>query len=86
MQSFEFGTAGGAAGAKDAELAQTLGHHPSAFDSCVPTGMHGPTCIFLANLTHFSPQVLLSNDGKGTPVALFNAAIPCKCRYGDRRE
>jgi hypothetical protein len=24
------------------------------FFSCIPTGMHGPTCIFLANLTPFS--------------------------------
>ena len=26
-----------------------------------------------------APQILLSNDGKATPVALFNAAMPCKC-------
>ena len=23
---------------------------------CIPTGMHGPTCIFWVNLTPFSPQ------------------------------
>ena len=26
----------------------------SAFCSCIPTGMHGPTCIFWANLTPLS--------------------------------
>ena len=26
-----------------------------------------------------APQMLLSNDGQATPVALFNAAMPCKC-------
>lgn len=31
-----------------------------------------------------APQMLLSD--KGTPVALFNAAMPCKCGYGDHRE
>jgi hypothetical protein len=28
--------------------------------------------------------VLLSNDALRRPVALFNAAMPCKCRYGSR--
>jgi hypothetical protein len=28
--------------------------------SCIPTGMHGPTCIFWANLTPFSLQGLRS--------------------------
>jgi hypothetical protein len=28
----------------------------SAFFSCIPAGMHGPTCIFWANLTRFSLQ------------------------------
>ena len=27
---------------------------PSAFFSCIPTGMRGPTRIFWANLIHFS--------------------------------
>jgi hypothetical protein len=29
----------------------------SAFYSCVPTGMHGPTCIFWGNLTPSSVQL-----------------------------
>jgi hypothetical protein len=33
-----------------------------------------------------APQVLLSNDGKHTPVALFNAAMPCKCEYGNKNK
>jgi hypothetical protein len=31
----------------------------SAFYRCIPTGMHGPTCIFWANLTPFSLKHLL---------------------------
>jgi hypothetical protein len=38
---------------KDAKLAQKLGE-TSVFSSCIPAGMHGPTCIFWANLTPFS--------------------------------
>ena len=30
-----------------------------------------------------APQVLLSQDGKRRPVALYNAAMPCKCGYGN---
>ena len=42
------------AGEKDAKLAQKLGQ-PQLFCSCrSPTGMHGPTCTFWANLTPFS--------------------------------
>ena len=37
---------------KDNKSAQ-VGPSP-AFYRCVPTGMHGPTCIFWANLTDFS--------------------------------
>lgn len=29
-----------------------------------------------------APQVLLSKDGQRRPVALFNAAMPCRCHYG----
>ena len=29
-----------------------------------------------------APQVLLSNDGLRTPVALYNAAQGCSCHYG----
>eukprot|EP01052_Picozoa_sp_SAG31_P007800 SAG31_NODE_378_length_16503_cov_28.830041_7_plen_178_part_00 len=32
-----------------------------------------------------APQILLSSDGKRTPIALYNAAMPCKCKYGDSR-
>ena len=32
-----------------------------------------------------APQVLLSNDGRRKPVALFNAAMPCKCGYGSQK-
>ena len=31
----------------------------SAFYGCIPFGMHGPTCIFWANLTPFSLKHLL---------------------------
>ena len=34
----------------------------SAFYSCVPTGMHGPTCIFWANLTAFSLRATLHSS------------------------
>ena len=36
----------------------------SAFYSCFPTGMHGPTFIFWAKLTHFSrqPTVLIMDE------------------------
>jgi hypothetical protein len=36
----------------------------SAFSSCIPTGMHGPTCIFWANLTFFSLAAVLSTAGR----------------------
>ena len=39
---------------KDAKLAQKLGQVQPF--SCIPSGMHGPTCIFWANLTPFSLQ------------------------------
>jgi hypothetical protein len=40
---------------KDVRLAQKLGQlQPFLAVQCIPTGMHGPTCIFWANLTHFS--------------------------------
>ena len=35
----------------------SLGVETSAFYSGIPTGIHGPTCIFWANLTTFSLQV-----------------------------
>jgi hypothetical protein len=38
---------------KDAKLAHTLGQISVVY-SCNSTGMHGPTCIFWANLTPFS--------------------------------
>ena len=36
-----------------------------AFYSCIPTGMHGPACIFWADLTPFSPQVTEANRFRG---------------------
>lgn len=33
-----------------------------------------------------APQILLSNDGKANPVALYNAAMPCKCRCAHNPE
>ena len=41
------------AGEKDAESAQKLGQL-QPFSSCIPTAMHGPTCIVWADLTPFS--------------------------------
>ena len=38
------------------QVRKTLGQLQAAFSSCIPTGMHGPTCIFWANLTPFSLQ------------------------------
>ena len=35
---------------------------PSAFYRCVPTGMHGPTCVFWADLTAFSLQMLAAGS------------------------
>ena len=37
----------------------------SAFYSCIPTGMHGPTCIFWANLTLFSLGLFLLPSAVG---------------------
>jgi hypothetical protein len=37
----------------------------AAFCSCLPSGAHGPTCIFWANLTPFSPQDALTASDKG---------------------
>jgi hypothetical protein len=34
----------------------------AALYSCIPTGMHGPTCIFWANLTAFSRQASTGNQ------------------------
>ena len=49
----------------------------SAFSSYTPTGMHGPTCILWANLTHFSLAGLVKmgdgwvvGEGLGRTVAL----------------
>jgi hypothetical protein len=39
-----------------AKLAQKLVPPTSAFYSYIPTGVHGPTCIFWANITPFSLQ------------------------------
>jgi hypothetical protein len=38
---------------KEAKLAQKLGQL-QPFNSCIPTGIHGPTSIFWANLTTFT--------------------------------
>jgi hypothetical protein len=40
---------GGQLGEGDAAPAQKLGA-ASAFYSCVPAGMHGPACVFWANV------------------------------------
>jgi hypothetical protein len=55
---------------KDAKSAQKLGQLQSfmAFYSCIPTEMHGPTCVFWANLTPFSPSC--ASDG-------MRARLPC---------
>jgi hypothetical protein len=39
---------------EDTELAQKLGQRQPFI--AVPTGMHGPTCVYFANLTSFSMQ------------------------------
>ena len=48
----------------DAVSAQKSGQL-QPFYRCIPTGMHGPTCIFWANLTPFSLQ---SYNGGGQEV------------------
>ena len=40
----------------------------SAFCSCIPTGMHEPTCIFWANLTPFSLKLMLNHKPGETTV------------------
>ena len=40
---------------KTSKLAQKLGP-TSVFYCCIPAGMHGPTCIFWADLTPFLPK------------------------------
>ena len=55
---------------KDAMLAQKLGQIQPF--SCIPSGMHGPTCIFWANLTPFSLQLEEDNwneEMKNNPVS-----------------
>ena len=39
-----------AAGEKERQVGPAVGP-TAAFSGCIPTGMHGPTCIFWANLT-----------------------------------
>ena len=36
-------------------MAQNVGHLQPLY-SCIPTGIHGPTCIFRASLTSLSPK------------------------------
>jgi hypothetical protein len=59
---------------KDAKLAQKLGQIQPF--SCIPSGMHGPTCIFWANLTPF----LLKSNGDG------NYFYPSPGRMSRRRD
>jgi hypothetical protein len=44
------------------------------FHSCVPTGMDGPTCIFWANLTPFSPQRTLER-GAAAVAGLWRLVV-----------
>ena len=58
---------------KAAKLAQKVG--PTyAFYSCIPTGMHGPTCIFWANLTPFSRKVQYVHDTQDAMLKLGETA------------
>jgi hypothetical protein len=61
----------------------------SAFYSCVPTGMHGLTCIFWANLTPFSlAGVARARAGRGRcgrPGAVGVRAARRRDRRGPRR-
>lgn len=58
----------------DTQIAYTLSANWSS--SVLPTPLLG---------RREAPQILLSNDGKRQPVALYNAAMPCNCTYGDHR-
>jgi hypothetical protein len=51
---------------KDARLAQKLGQLQPF--SCIPTGLHGPTRIFWANLTPFSLRAVARADTIGCAV------------------
>ena len=49
-------------------LAQKLGQL-QPFYRCIPAGMHGPTCIFWANLTPFSLKRFMNTSRKNAPLA-----------------
>jgi hypothetical protein len=53
-------------------LAQKLGQL-SALYSCIPTGMHGPTSIFWANITHYCHS---SSSKLAAEAAKLNITIP----------
>jgi hypothetical protein len=46
---------------KHTQLAQKLAQLQPVY-GCIPTGMHGPTCIFRANLTPFPLGAFLPTD------------------------
>ena len=50
---------GGAHGRQGEKVGPEVGP-TSAFHNCIPTGTHGPTCIFWAKLTAFSLQVCIN--------------------------
>ena len=62
----------------------------SAFYSCIPTRVHGPTCVFWANLTPFSlrgPDVLEGATGLrlGAPQRVDPAPPALRPGRGRRR-
>jgi hypothetical protein len=74
-------------------LAQKLGQ-PQPISSCIPTGMHGPACIFRANLsalvhawTVFPPAALASHDIVCSPAAVQpDAFARPQCKAADAED
>jgi hypothetical protein len=58
---------------KAAKLAQKLGQLQPFINDCVPAGMHGPTCVFWANLTPFWLQTR-RRQGRGARLACAGRA------------
>jgi hypothetical protein len=72
-------TALGGPSKKDAKSVQKLGQL-QPFCSCIPTGMYGPTCIFLPNLTPFLLQSFALYERLIENAVLFGGVDPERVR------